>query len=205
MTGDAGGEDCAGIAAALRDQGWSVHPGFLSPDESRDLLSQATTLHASGAFRSAAVGHGRGRVANTAIRSDEIHWIEPAQSTDATAGLLARMEALRLCLNELCLLGLFDLEMHFARYPVGSRYARHLDRFRDDSARVLSCVLYLNEAWSADDGGQLRLYTAPDISVDVLPAAGTLVTFLSDRFPHEVLPARRERWSVTGWFRARAS
>lgn len=205
MSGGAGSGDYAGIASALTDEGWSVHAGFLSPEESRALLSQATTLHAEGVFRSAAVGHGRDRVANTAIRSDEIHWIEPVQTSDAAAHLLARMEALRLCLNEHCLLGLFDLEMHFARYAVGSRYARHLDRFRDDSARVVSCVLYLNEAWSADDGGQLRLYTAPDISVDVLPAAGTLVTFLSDRFPHEVLPARRERWSVTGWFRARAT
>jgi SM-20-related protein len=34
----------------------------------------------------------------------------------------------------------------------------------------------------------------------VLPEGGTLVCFLSDRFHHEVLPARRERLSVTGWF-----
>jgi SM-20-related protein len=39
---------------------------------------------------------------------------------------------------------------------------------------------------------------------DVLPVAGTLVCFLSDRFEHEVLPATRERLSLTGWFRRRA-
>ncbi|HQR51332.1 MAG TPA: 2OG-Fe(II) oxygenase [Methylophilaceae bacterium] len=38
---------------------------------------------------------------------------------------------------------------------------------------------------------------------DVLPQGGTLMTFLSDRFWHEVLPASRERMSVTGWFRTR--
>ena len=38
---------------------------------------------------------------------------------------------------------------------------------------------------------------------DVLPVAGTLVCFLSDRFDHEVLPATRERLALTGWFRRR--
>jgi SM-20-related protein len=37
----------------------------------------------------------------------------------------------------------------------------------------------------------------------VLPQGGRLVAFQSDRFEHEVLPARRERMSFTGWFRRR--
>ncbi|MFP5505881.1 MAG: 2OG-Fe(II) oxygenase, partial [Gammaproteobacteria bacterium] len=41
-------------------------------------------------------------------------------------------------------------------------------------------------------------------SIDVLPQGGTFVCFLSDRFHHEVLPATRERMSVTGWFKVRA-
>jgi SM-20-related protein len=31
-----------------------------------------------------------------------------------------------------------------------------------------------------------------------------LVTFLSARFLHEVLPARRDRFSLTGWLLSRA-
>jgi SM-20-related protein len=38
---------------------------------------------------------------------------------------------------------------------------------------------------------------------DVLPEGGTLVAFLADRFPHEVLPATRERLAFTGWYRRR--
>lgn len=38
---------------------------------------------------------------------------------------------------------------------------------------------------------------------DLLPLAGRLVCFLSGDFPHEVLPARRERLSITGWFKKR--
>jgi len=37
----------------------------------------------------------------------------------------------------------------------------------------------------------------------LLPEAGTFVAFLAERFPHEVLPARRPRLALTGWFRRR--
>ncbi|WP_255856521.1 2OG-Fe(II) oxygenase [Marinobacterium rhizophilum] len=39
----------------------------------------------------------------------------------------------------------------------------------------------------------------------VEPCYGTLVVFLSDRFPHEVLPARRQRLSLAGWYRVNNS
>jgi len=35
---------------------------------------------------------------------------------------------------------------------------------------------------------------------DLLPEGGSLVVFLSAGFEHEVLPATRERMSITGWF-----
>ena len=39
----------------------------------------------------------------------------------------------------------------------------------------------------------------------MLPQAGTLALFLSGEMPHEVLPATRERLSLTGWFRRRGT
>jgi SM-20-related protein len=63
--------------------------------------------------------------------------------------------------------------------------------------------MYLNENWALADGGALRIYDGKRVR-DVLPVAGTLVCFLSDRFEHEVLPATRERLSLSGWFRRRA-
>ena len=99
-------------------------------------------------------------------------------------------------------LGAFELEMHYAIYPPGAGYARHRDRFRDDDARVLSCIAYLNDGWRAGDGGALRMHLDGGAR-DVAPAGGTLVAFLSDRVEHEVLPARRDRIAVSGWFRRR--
>ena len=55
--------------------------------------------------------------------------------------------------------------------------------------------------------GALRLYLdahAHGEYIDVLPESGRLVVFLSETFHHEVLPTRRERWSITGWFSRRA-
>jgi SM-20-related protein len=52
----------------------------------------------------------------------------------------------------------------------------------------------------------LRIYHGShedEVGRDLLPDAGRLVCFLSDRFPHQVLPARRERFSLTGWFKVR--
>lgn len=37
------------------------------------------------------------------------------------------------------------------------------------------------------------------------PRAGTLVVFLSEDMPHEVLETQRERYSIAGWFRVNGS
>ncbi|MBS0393650.1 MAG: 2OG-Fe(II) oxygenase, partial [Proteobacteria bacterium] len=68
--------------------------------------------------------------------------------------------------------------------------------------RVVSVVLYLNPGWQSGDGGELVL-AADDGEHVVEPRGGTLLAFLSERFEHEVRPARRERRSLTGWFRRR--
>ena len=35
----------------------------------------------------------------------------------------------------------------------------------------------------------------------VVPRAGTLLLFMSEEIEHEVLPTRRDRASIAGWFR----
>jgi SM-20-related protein len=39
----------------------------------------------------------------------------------------------------------------------------------------------------------------------VQPAYGSVVVFLSDCVPHEVAAARRDRYSIAGWFRVNGS
>ena len=101
-------------------------------------------------------------------------------------------------INRSLYLSLKDYEIHMTVYPVGSFYRRHLDQFKKDDHRKLSVICYLNEGWEEEHGGQLRIYRTNG-PLDILPVAGRLVCFRSDQLEHEVLPATRERLSVTGW------
>jgi SM-20-related protein len=73
----------------------------------------------------------------------------------------------------------------------------------------------LDAGWRKEWGGALRVYTGRDPKtyvyrddaegeaaphVDVLPEAGTLVLLRSPQIEHEVLPTRRPRHCVVGWF-----
>ena len=161
----------------------------------------------AGRFRAAGIGHGAKHA--SAVRGDAILWLDEQATWAPEASWLLRDEfaGLREAINAATYLGLHDFEGHYAVYPAGAGYTRHLDRFRDDDRRVLSLVLYLNDAWGAEDGGELCLYAdehAAHPAVRFAPQAGTLVCFLSERVPHEVLAAQRTRMSLTGWFRRRA-
>ena len=64
----------------------------------------------------------------------------------------------------------------------------------------------IDQQGDTEDGGQLRIYTDETDEnryQEITPIGGRLVLFLSARFLHEVMPARRERLGVTGWFRTR--
>src|ERR1022692_4665701 len=147
----------------------------------------------------ARAGAERGHFGNTLLLREE--------AGSAEGPFWQAFDALRLALNETLQLGLFSFEAHYALYPPGASYGRHLDRFRagadSPDVRVISCVIYLTVDWTPADGGVLRIHDGERMR-DVLPLAGKLVCFLSDRFEHEVLPATRERLSLTGWFRRRA-
>src|SRR5699024_10260667 len=96
---------------------------------------------------------------------------------------------------------------HFAHYSPRAYYKRHRDAFRGEANRVLSVVASLNSRRGAHDGGELVLYRE-DRDREVIKVVllyGSLVVFLSEEFPHEVLPAKRDRYSVAGWYRLNAS
>lgn len=188
-------------ADALASSGWCVMHNLLTPACTRALTDECATLHAGSQLVPARVGAARRA---TVLRGDSTRWFEAGALSTAQQGFVERVEALRVALNRELMLGLVESESHYAVYPTGARYARHLDRLRDNDARVLSAVFYLNEGWQAGDGGALRLYMGDGGHHDVLPVAGRLLLFLSARFEHEVLPATRPRMSIACWMRQRA-
>jgi SM-20-related protein len=193
------GRACEDVA----ERGFAVVPRFASRRLVAALAAELRRRTGAGAFRAAAIGRGANRVERRDIRGDRISWLDAQALAPPERTLWDELDGLRIALNRRTFLGLFSLEAHYAVYPTGAFYARHVDRFRDDDTRVLSWVLYLNGHWSADDGGALRIHLGKSRARDVQPEGGTLACFFADRFEHEVLPAMRERTSIAGWFRRR--
>lgn len=186
------------IADGLASHGYSVFDGFLSDDEVRTILALDTFRETSDYFKKAGIGNRARHQYNEAIRGDYIHWLDKNKVSGPLAAYLGRLRDLRLFLNRSLFLSLQDEEVHMTVYPAGAFYKRHLDQFREDDRRKLSVICYLNEDWHAEHGGQLRLYS-PEGNIEILPLAGRLVCLRSDLIEHEVLPATRERLSLTGW------
>lgn len=193
------------IAVAIEEKGYAVVEDALPASLLHDLLAHFQSLDAEK-FNRAGIGRETDFQVNRFVRTDEIHWLEG--SHPVTSAYFDWMEQLRIALNRRLFLGLFDYECHYAWYPEGAFYKTHFDTFRFDplrgsSTRVISSVLYLNPDWQKGDGGELVIYRPDESGIleTIAPLFGRLVLFLSAEFPHEVLPVKVSRYSVTGWFR----
>jgi SM-20-related protein len=193
------------ISQEIYSNSYVVVDNFVYQAFRKELLKEQTDLLNQGQFKKAAVGKGDQKQVRTEIRSDEVLWMDPMALSPLQAIFWEKIEELKQVLNRRCFLGLKSFEGHFARYPIGSFYKRHLDQFHAVPHRIVTVILYLNESWTEADGGQLRMYFPQEDGServeDVLPLGGRLVVFLSEEIPHEVLPTQKERISITGWLR----
>ncbi|QUJ68618.1 2OG-Fe(II) oxygenase [Photobacterium sp. GJ3] len=189
--------DIEAMIDALHMQGWCVWDDFLSVDEVRALYQCLPSE-----WSQAGVGRQDEHTLVKSIRSDKIHWLSETMGQPVQA-YLEKMEAIRQAANRSLYLGLFEYEAHFAKYEEGAFYQKHRDSFRGRANRKLTTVFYLNDQdWQASDGGELVIYRDDESFLTRLtPKGGRLVVFLSEDFPHEVLPAHRKRFSIAGWFR----
>ncbi|MEC6881680.1 2OG-Fe(II) oxygenase [Photobacterium piscicola] len=181
---------------ALFTQGWFVWDNFLTSHEVSELKACIPTD-----WSQAGVGRNDEYMTKKAIRSDKIQWLQ-SDMGPPVSDFLQRMNDVRLEVNRHLFLGLFEYEAHFAKYEQGDFYQKHVDCFRGQENRKLTTVFYLNEDWQPEHGGRLKMYDLDDNELATLdPKAGRLVVFLSELFPHEVLPATQQRFSIAGWFR----
>jgi SM-20-related protein len=194
----------ARIAADIELQGFSIRYGEMPARLTAALWHHQNQME-DRKYHLAGVGRTGDLLYNDNIRSDESCWI--TGETLAGRQWLKWSAELQQYLNRRLFLGLFSFESHFAHYAPGAFYCRHRDAFAGQANRVLSVVVYLNKDWAETDGGELVLYSNDDDTdgLKVLPKWGTIVTFLSEEFPHEVLPAKRDRYSVAGWYRINTS
>ena len=191
------------IALALETKGYAVLPSALPENVADGLLDHLAVLDEKE-FHPATIGRGEDQIQNNFVRRDKITWIYPNDPLADQWHVWAN--ELQLYLNRRLFLGLFSFESHFAYYQQGGFYQKHLDAFQGQSNRILSIATYLNRDWGPDHGGELVIYDNKGKElVKVTPSFGTLVVFLSEEFPHEVLKSQRSRFSVAGWFRVNTS
>lgn len=192
------------ITDNLANQGYSIHPNAL-PEPLLTQLHQHVHSMPDDYFKRAGIGREDQLMLNQFVRKDEVCWI----NGDSAAGQawLDWTNQLQRYLNRHLFLGLFSFESHFAHYSPGDFYKTHKDAFKGESNRVVTIVVYLNPDWLKEDQGELVIYQddSQQELVRVTPSFGTIVVFLSEDFPHEVLPATRDRYSIAGWFRVNSS
>jgi SM-20-related protein len=184
------------ITDALVDDGYIIVPNAINATLSQNLIALAKK---SKNFKRAGIS-ARKKIRSDK-RRDKILWLN--EDSGVQSEFISFAEGLKDFLNRELFIGINYFESHFALYESGDFYETHYDAFKNSINRVVTVVYYLNENWNAkSDGGELVMYDDDNNFVKkVLPEADTLVVFLSEKFPHEVLTAKRKRYSIAGWFR----
>jgi len=196
------------IISDLANKHYSVIDHFFSPVEVSVLRASLLEKHEEDAFKKAAIGNRVNEAIKSSIRGDVILWIDEADANLSETVFFNKINDLIAYLNRTCFLGILQKEFHYALYPQGTFYKRHIDTFQNDDRRKLSIVCYLNdELWKPDYGGELILYLDNDgkeIEKVIYPLPGRMVIFESQIIEHEVKPVMQNmRLSITGWLKTR--
>lgn len=195
------------IITDVAKQKFSIIDSFFDANEVEFLRASLLEKYEEDAFKKAAIGNKFDEAIVKAVRGDVILWIDEIKSNPAENLFFNKINDLITYLNKTCFLGILHKEFHYAIYPKGTFYKRHLDTFKNDDRRKLSFVCYLNhEDWQPENGGELVLYldeTKPENDKIVYPLPGRVVIFESQIIEHEVKPVNTKRLSITGWLKTR--
>jgi SM-20-related protein len=173
----------------------------IDPSFSLKLQQSAKQRLSERLFRDAELAASK-KVVST-IRNDQIFWLDSkAQPLTAIENeTLHSLQKMLIEIKENLRVFLDHVECHFAFYDKGHFYRKHRDTTEQNNKRIFSFVLYLNENWKADEGGELVGYGPQQEELFLIqPVLGQMILFRSD-LEHEVKPTHRERLSLTGWFR----
>lgn len=188
-------------------QKYAIVENLFSTDEVLSLRNSLLEKHEEDTFKKAAIGNRLNEVIIDSIRGDVILWIDELKANVAETLFFNKINNLVDYLNKTCFLGILQKEFHYALYPTGTFYKRHIDAFQNDDRRKLSIVCYLNEdGWLPENGGELVLYfneNGAESKKVIYPFPGRVVIFESQMIEHEVKSVKTERLSITGWLKTR--
>ncbi|HSI68591.1 MAG TPA: 2OG-Fe(II) oxygenase [Gillisia sp.] len=195
------------IISGLLEEQYCIVEDFFDSEEIQVLRKSLLQKYEEDNFKKAAIGNKLNETIEKAVRGDFILWINEADAGDAENVFFSKINSLVSYLNKTCFLGILQKEFHYAVYPEGTFYKRHLDTFQNDDRRKLSLVCYLNdENWAPENGGELVIYKDVDgveTAKSIYPFPGRVVIFESQLLEHEVKPVKTTRLSITGWLKTR--
>ena len=191
------------IIADLGSKQYSIIDDFFTADEVKALRTSLLQKYDEDSFKKSAIGNRTNEIIKTKVRGDIILWIDEQNINPSEQLFFNKINDLKDYLNRTCFLGINQKEFHYAIYPNGTFYKRHLDTFQNDDRRKLSFVCYLNEEnWKPENGGELVLYLEKGEET-IYPFPGKVVIFESQILEHEVKPVNTPRLSITGWLKTR--
>ena len=179
-----------------------IAENFLSVPLASHLRDNLTALFADKQLHHAGIGNDATQAHDQAIRGDQIYWLDRSHGDRYENDFFDLMDQFVLHLNATCYTGITGYEFHYARYDEGSFYKKHLDRFRSNSDRQFSMIMYLNPDWQQADGGELCIHQDGH-QLNISPTGGKSVFFSSSTLEHEVLLTHKPRMSITGWLKVR--
>jgi SM-20-related protein len=193
------------LISDLLNQNYSICDNFFDLRLVDSLRDRLKTLHNHSELKKAAIGNKVNESISKAIRRDYIQWIDEQQANPVERLFFEAINTFKNYLNMTCFMGILHQEFHYAIYPEGTFYKKHLDTFQNDDRRKLSMVCYLNDnSWNKTNGGELVIYPENSIEVVIHPLPGRVVIFESQLLEHEVRPVLNDmRLSITGWLKTR--
>jgi SM-20-related protein len=193
------------IISDIASSHYCIIDDFFSIEEVSILRTSLLEKNKQDAFKKAAIGNHVNELIIKSIRGDMILWIDESRRDESEMVFFNKINDLVTYLNKTCFLGILQKEFHYALYPKGTFYKRHIDTFQNDDRRKLSIVCYLNEEnWQPENGGELVLYlNSNEVEKVIYPLPGRVVIFESQIIEHEVKPVNTERLSITGWLKTR--
>lgn len=165
--------------------------------ELKNILVQYLSMNH---FIEAGIGLHQDYQKDANVRRDRIQWLEQDSQNNFEKEFFLLIDSFMLYLNQTCYAGITNYEFHYTLYEKGSFYRKHLDQFSENSSRVFSMIMYLNEDWKEGDGGELVVYQESNERI-IEPKIGTMIFFNSAKLFHEVLETNVPRMSITGWLR----
>jgi len=196
------------IIDQLCSKGYAVVDQFTPSSECISLRELLIQRKLDGDFRPAAVGKEAAKSIISTQRNDHILWLDEEDKAEEVQAWFRRIRLLSDSIRKGMFLPINHFECHFAHYPAGSFYKKHLDGFKNNDERQISVIAYLNPDWTQEDGGELLIYdhhvrpaSKQPIIDRIEPIMGRVVFLMSQQIPHEVATSKNDRFSITGWLR----